>query len=92
MLSPIGEIARDAAWLPTADGTFRRPADLDMADLPQSYERDAELARALAMTGPVLEEASRQLGLPADFLRRLSRHPDLVASIEQELKARDGRP
>jgi len=92
MLSPIGEIARDAAWLPASDGIFRRPADLDMAGLPQSYERDAVLARALAMTRPVLEEASRQLGLPTDFLRRLSRHPDLVASIEQELKARDDRP
>ncbi len=92
MLSPIGEIASDAAWLPAADGTFRRPADLDMADLPQSYERDAVLASALAMTRPALEEASRQLGLPADFLDRLSRHPDLVASIEQELKARDDRP
>jgi hypothetical protein len=41
------------------------------------------------MTRPVLEEASLQLGLPADFLRRLSSHPDLVASIEQELEARD---
>ncbi len=92
MLSPIGEVARAAAWLPAADGTFRRPADLDMADLPQSYERDAVLARALAMTRPVLEEASRQLGLPADFLHRLSRHPDLIASIEHELKARDDRP
>jgi hypothetical protein len=92
MLSPIGEIARDAAWLPAADGTFRRPADLDMADLPPSYERDDVLARALAMTRPVLEEASRQLGLPADFLRRLSSHPDLVASIEQELNARGDRP
>jgi hypothetical protein len=92
MLSPIGAVARDAAWLPAADGTFRRPADLDVADLPQSYQRDDVLARALAMTRPVLEEASRQLGLPADFLRRLSRHPDLVASIEQELHARDDVP
>jgi hypothetical protein len=92
MLSPIGEVARDAAWLPAADGTFRRPADLDVADLPPSYKRDDVLARELVMTRPVLDEASRQLGLPADFLRRLSRHPDLVASIEQELKARDDRP
>jgi hypothetical protein len=91
LLSPIGEIARDAAWLPAGDGTFRRPAELDLADLPPSWARDADLAEALAMTRPVLEEASRQLGLPADFLRRLSRHPDLVASIEQELKARDER-
>jgi hypothetical protein len=92
MLSPIGEITRDAAWLPAADGTFRRPADVDMADLPPSFERDDMVARALSMTRPVVEEASRQLGFPADFLRRLSRHPDLVASIERELEARDDRP
>jgi hypothetical protein len=90
MLSPIGEAARDAAWLPAADGTFRRPADVAEADLPPSYQRDDVLAEALAMTRPVLEEASRQLGVRPDFLRRLSRHPDLVASIERELEARGG--
>jgi hypothetical protein len=90
MLSPIGEIARDAAWLPAADGTFRRPADIAVADLPLSYQRDDVLADALEMARPVLEEASLQLGLPPDFLGRLRRHPDLVASIERELRARDG--
>jgi hypothetical protein len=87
-LSPIGEAATAAAWLPAADGTFRRPADLGIADLPQSYQRDDMLAQALGMGGPVIEEASRQLGFPPDFLRRLSMHPDLVAMIEQELTAR----
>ena len=87
-LSPIGEAAIAAAWLPATDGTFRRPADLGIADLPQSYQRDDMLAQALAMGGPVIEEASRQLGFPPDFLRRLSMHPDLVAMIEQELTSR----
>jgi hypothetical protein len=87
-LSPIGEVATTTAWLPARDGTFRRPADLDIADLPQSYQRDDVLAVALKMVRPVIEEASRQLGFPPDFLRRLSMHPDLVAMIEQELTAR----
>jgi hypothetical protein len=87
-LSPIGEAAMVAAWLPAADGTFQRPADLDIADLPQSYQRDDILAQALNMGRPVIDEASRQLGFPPDFLRRLSMHPDLVAMIEQELTAR----
>jgi hypothetical protein len=87
-LSPIGEAATAAAWLPAKDRTFRRPADLDIADLPQSYQRDDVLAQALKMTRPVIEEASRQLGFPPDFLRRLSLHPDLVAMIEEELTAR----
>jgi hypothetical protein len=87
-LSPMGEVAAAAAWLPAADGTFRRPADLDIADLPDSYQRDDTLAQALGMSRPVIDEASRQLGFPPDFLRRLSMHPDLVAMIEQELAAR----
>jgi hypothetical protein len=90
MLSPIGEMARDAAWLPAAGGTFRRPADIAADALPPSYQRDDVLAEALALTRPVLEQASLELGLPPDFLRRLSRHPDLLASIERELEARDG--
>lgn len=87
-VSALGQAAIAAAWLPGADGTFRRPADLDVADLPQSFQRDDELAQALNMTRPVIEEASRQLGFPPDFLPRLSMHPDLVATIEQELRAR----
>jgi hypothetical protein len=87
--SPIGEAAIEAAWLPAADRTFRRPADVDIADLPQSYQRDDMLAEALSMGRPVIDEANRQLGFPPDFLRRLSMHPDLVAMIEQELTARD---
>ncbi len=89
VLSPVGEAARDAAWLPADDGTFRRPADVGLDDLPATFERDDALARALEMTQPVLEAASRQLGLPAGFLRRLSRYPDLVSSLEEELRARD---
>jgi len=91
VLSPIGEVARDAAWLPAADGTFRCPADIAADDLPPTYQRDDMLADALALTRPVLEQASLQLGLPPDFLPRLSRYPDLLASVKQKLEAREGK-
>jgi hypothetical protein len=87
-LSAIGRAATTAAWLPAPDGTFRRPADLTIDDLPPSYLRDDMLAEALGMTQPVIAEANRRLGFPDDFLRRLSLHPDLVAQVEQELAAR----
>jgi hypothetical protein len=90
VLSPIGTAARDSAWLPAPDGTFRRPADIAADDLPPSYQQDDVLADALALTRPVLMQASLQLGLPADFLARLRRHPDLLASMQRELEARDG--
>jgi hypothetical protein len=86
--SEIGAIATAAAWLPGADGQFRRPAELEIDELPTSYRRDEVLAKSLAMVQPVVAEASRLLGLPPDLLRGLSRHPDLVATIQQELRTR----
>ena len=88
MKSPAGAAATAAAWLPGPDGAFHRPAELELDDLPPEFSRDDALAAALGMIQPVVAEASRQLGLPPGLLRGLSTHPDLVAMVERELKAR----
>jgi len=88
--SAIGAAATSQAWLPGPDGTFRRPAALALDDLPAAYQRDERLARALHMTQPVVAEASRQLGIPAEVLWGLSAHPDLVAAVQRELNLRAG--
>ncbi len=86
--SAIGAAAEREAWLPGPDGTFRRPAELSLDDLPPTYARDETVAHALDMIQPVVAEAARQLGIPADVLRGLGAHPDLVAMVETELAAR----
>jgi hypothetical protein len=86
--SAIGASATGAAWLPGPDGTFRRPAELSLDDLPPTYLRDEALAKSLGMIQSVVAEASRQLGIPAEVLVGLSAHPDLVATIELELRHR----
>ena len=90
--SAIGAAAEREAWLPGPDGTFRRPAELSLDDLPPTYARDETVAHALEMIQPVVAEAARQLGVPADVLRGLSAHPDLVALVETELAARAPAP
>ena len=90
--SAIGVAAEREAWLPGPDGTFRRPAELSLDDLPSTYARDETVAHALEMIQPVVAEAARQLGIPADVLRGLSAHPDLVAMVETELAARAPAP
>ena len=89
--SAIGAAAGRAAWLPGPDGTFRPPAELSLDDLPPTYARDETLAHALGMLQPVVAEAARQLGIPAEILRGLSAHPDLVAMVERELSSRAAR-
>ena len=86
--SAAGAAASAAAWLPGPDGAFHRPAELQLDDLPPEFKRDDVLAAALGMIQPVVAEASRQLGLPPGLLRGLSAHPDLVAMVDRELKAR----
>ncbi len=86
--SAIAVAAEREAWLPGRDGTFRRPAELSLDDLPPTYTRDEGLAQALHMLRPVVAEAARQLAIPAEVLWGLSAHPDLVAMVERELAAR----
>jgi hypothetical protein len=83
--SAMGEAAAREAWLPGRDGAFHRPGELSLDDLPPTYTRDEGLAQALGMLRPVVSEAARQLGIPAEVLWGLSERPDLVAMIEHEL-------
>jgi hypothetical protein len=83
--SAISEAARNEAWLPAPDGSFRRPAQVSLEDLPPAFARDENLARALGMAEPVVARAAEQLGLPAELLWALSARPDLVAALLDQL-------
>jgi hypothetical protein len=90
--SAIAVAAEREAWLPGRDGTFCRPAELSLDDLPPTYTRDEGLAQGLGMLQPVVGLAARRLGIPAGVLWGLSEHPDLVALVERELQTRMPRP
>jgi hypothetical protein len=86
--SAIALVAERTAWLPGRDGLYHRPAELSLDDLPPTFVRDEGLAQVLGMLQPVVFEAARRLGIPADVLWGLSAHPDLVALVERELAVR----
>jgi hypothetical protein len=86
--SAIAAAACREAWLPGPGGSFRRPAELSLDDLPPQYTRDDTLAQALGMPQPVVAQAARQLGIPPEVLWGLSAHPDLVAMVQRELEIR----
>ena len=90
--SSIGLLAAGEAWLPGRDGEFHRPDELSLDDLPSTYTQDEGLAEALHMLQPVVGEAARRLGVPAEVLWGLSARPDLVALVEHELADRSIDP
>jgi hypothetical protein len=69
--SALGQIAASSAWLPSSDGRWSRPDQLNLGLLPADFKRDEILAEALGMSRPVLEEAARELDLSPETLRRL---------------------
>ena len=86
--SAIAGIAERVPWLPGRDGLYHRPAELSLDDLPPTFVRDEGLAQALGMLQPVVSEAARRLGVPAEVLWGLSANPDLVSLVERELAVR----
>jgi len=87
-VSPVGLAVTSHLWIPDRAGNFHRPADLQFDDLPDAYQQDEALATALGIAQPIVAEASRKLGVPADLLRALSKDPDLVTEVQEKLKER----
>lgn len=83
--SRIVELASVMKWLPGHDGEFRRTRDLTLNDLPLIFRRDQALAKILGMIQPLVEQASRELNVPAHVLRALSEDSALVEMIEKRL-------
>lgn len=89
VVSPIGTVAAQVSWLPGPDGAFHRPAALQVDELPAEYKRDGVLAKALGMIQPVIEEASRQLGVPMDLMRDVSENLDWYIQQREQRKQQD---
>lgn len=47
-ISVAGQLLRDLAWLPTSDGTFSRPRDLYLTDLPEGFDQASPQAKRLS--------------------------------------------
>lgn len=86
--STLGEIAASHAWLPSRDGDWVRPDEIALDDLPADYKRDEIVARALGMSLPIVEEMSRQTGVPASMLKSLQ-DPDIRADFAEYLRRRE---
>ena len=75
MTSSFGELLINSAWLPDSAGNMHRPCELTLDDLPESFERDANLAEQLGMRRNEVAEFAVEYGLPAEMLNDLIQNP-----------------
>lgn len=63
-----------SAWLPAA-GRLCRPAEVSLADLPDEFDRDEELASGLGMKSDGLDALARQSGVAIEVLQHFKDNP-----------------
>ena len=84
----FGRLLINTPWLPV-NGSLKRPSELGLEDLPDTFERDERLARKLDMKLNVVAELAKGGFIPeecVEFIELINKHPDLVREKFQQLK------
>lgn len=87
-LSAMGKLVTSRAWLPSIDGGFHRPEDLDPEDLPGDFRRDDALASALGMRVQEMETAARVVGITIEDIQFVRRHREQFKRFKAQLERR----
>jgi hypothetical protein len=73
---------RAFAWLPAAGGLCK-PAEVSLADLPDEFDRDEELASGLGMKSDALDALARQSGVAIEVLQHFKDNPEELAAFKK---------
>ena len=71
----FGRLLIESAWLPNSAGNIRRPCELTLDNLPESFQPDTNLAEQLGMRRDEVAEFAVGYGLPAEMLNDLIQNP-----------------
>ena len=71
----FGRLLIESAWLPDSAGNIRRPCELTLDNLPESFQPDTNLAEQLGMRRDEVAEFAVGYGLPAEMLNDLIQNP-----------------
>ena len=77
---------RNRAWLPGPDRNLRRPTELSLDTLPESFTRAEWLAAKLQMQPPILSQLAREVGVKAEDLSLALAHPQAFAAFIETLR------
>lgn len=83
----FGRLLIETAWLPDSTGQVHRPCELTLDDLPESFERDANLAAHLGMRRDEVAEFAIEYRLPAEMLNDLIENPQEAAEFFEAWRA-----
>ena len=80
----FGRLSIETAWLPDSAGNMRRPCELTLNDLPESFERDPNLAEKLGLKKDEVAELAEKTGIPLKVIEVLKK-PGMSERFEEFL-------
>lgn len=93
---------RNTKWIPTRDGSMKKPGDITTDQLFDEFQGANELIDVLGISqsvgpGAVSEEERKrehagQLGVSLEDIEFLKKHPDEFARLKAAMASRDDRP
>ncbi len=75
-ISNFGKLLTEKKWLPSSDGDWKKPSELSLDDLPNSFSRNENLARKLGMQSNYVSELAREAGVDVEDIKLLKSHPN----------------
>ena len=72
----FGDLLINTPWIPDSDGNMRKPNELSLDDLPESFIRDMWLANQLGMKEVEVTEFAEKSGIPIEAIRDLMENPE----------------
>lgn len=92
IVSDFGKSLADAEWLPHSDGSFCKPCDLALTDLPESFLKDERLARQLGMKLDNVAKLAEEVGVSKEDIDIIRDNPEEFLKFKETLSVRKAHP
>ena len=88
----FGHLLMDNHWLPNKQGNFHRPIELELDDLPDSFERDPRLADHLGMKKNIIAKLAKEAGIAAEDITLIKQHSEEFKKWKDTITAKKENP
>ncbi|MGB0386194.1 MAG: sacsin N-terminal ATP-binding-like domain-containing protein [Ardenticatenaceae bacterium] len=91
IVSKMGQLLMEKAWLPDQEGEFHKPAELSLDDLPPEFEKNEPLAKELEMKSTSLATMAKEMGIDLEHIEFLKSQPPEFQKLFEEWKVKQAK-
>ncbi|MDY0362098.1 MAG: hypothetical protein RBR08_11640 [Desulforegulaceae bacterium] len=91
-ISNFGHLLINSEWMPDTNGNFKKPADLKLDDLPESFIKDRKLANHLGMKQNLVAKFAEEVGISIEHIDIIQKNPEAFSQWIEGVGKKDTQP